>query len=313
MHRNPNKIRQKYANWPILSVKSGENGYPSKLTTIHDKPAELFYKGAIPVNSLNIAIVGSRKISDYGAAAIKHIFNNLNDKMVCIVSGLAYGIDAEAHKMAIKNGLKTVAILGTPIGHIYPYTHTRLAEDILAGGGAVVSEGRPPDSENKTMKWSFAQRNRIIAGMCDATIIVEAAKNSGALITAGYARKYGRAVFTVPGSIFADNSQGANSLLSKGALPLTCPDDLLAYFPQIHNTDIIPESTSSKINTELKSVYELISQEPVSIFELAGQINIPTSKLGAALSMLEIMGKIEKSPGNKFRKISPSGKPRSGN
>lgn len=307
MQQNPNKIRQKYANWPVLSLKLGQNGYPLKLAEIPDTPAALFYKGRIPTNSINVAIVGSRKISPYGAAAIKYIFNGLNDTNVCVISGLAYGIDAEAHKMAIKNGLRTVAILGTPIDHIYPYMHTRLAEDILADGGAVVSEGRPPDSENKTMKWSFAQRNRIIAGMCEAVIIIEAAENSGALITAEYARKYGRKVFAVPGSIFAENCAGTNSLLDKGAIPLTSLAGLLRKFPQIKNNDCLPafpDEIKAPLNGDASILHGLMSFQPISIFELTGKINMPVHRISAALSMLEILGKVERLDNNKFRRTN---------
>lgn len=305
MQQNPNKIRRKYANWPILNVKSGQNEYPLKLAEIPDKPAALFYRGAIPADSLNIAIVGSRKISDYGAAALKHIFNNLNDSRVCIVSGLAYGIDAEAHKMALKNGLRTVAVLGTPIEHIYPSAHASLAEQILDAGGSVISEARTAGNENKTAKWSFAQRNRIIAGLCDATVIIEAAENSGALITAAYARKYCRKVFAVPGSIFAENCAGANGLLADGALPLTSLNDLLREFPHIKNTAVVPQiggmqSDNKEIGQDPQTILSLISKENMSAAQIATQSSLTAIRIGIALSMLEIHGKITKLPNGKY-------------
>ncbi len=290
-------MSKNYQDFHVKRLKIGQNEYPLKLAKIADAPAALFYKGVIPQNSINIAIVGSRKISDYGASALKHIFDNLNDRNVCVISGLAYGVDGEAHKMSLKNGLLTVAVLGTPIDKIYPAEHTRLAEQILNSGGAIISEPRP---EDRTMKWSFAQRNRIIAGLSDATVIVEAAEGSGALITAGYALQYGRKLFAVPGSIFSENCRGTNALLAKGAIPLTSLNDLLREFPQIKNRDILPESDDGSIGNDLQKIYSLISKQPASIHEIAAKANMPAGQISYVLSMLEINGKISRLLNDKY-------------
>lgn len=225
-----NEIRPQEADWTEV------------LSTIVVMPKRLYFYGKLPKSQLKngcknvkfrpktLAVVGTRKPTKYGEEVAYKLAYAAAKRGAVVVSGLAYGIDSIAHRAALDAGGITVAILGTPIDHIYPKSHYRLAEEIVEKGGAVMSE--LPAGAEFFPKTSFLQRNRLISGLSDAVVIPEAAERSGSLNTAAHALEQGRDVFAVPGDITRPMSRGCNRLIQQGAMPYLEPDDVLSLlFP----------------------------------------------------------------------------------
>lgn len=219
-----------YNEYPIQKLDPRQ--FPPLLKEIPDPPKSLYSKGVIPGGILTnsemkyICIVGSRKCTNYGKDACREIIRGLRGYPVVIVSGLAFGIDSIAHEAALEYEISTIAVPGSGLNAdaLYPKHHFHLAEQILASGGALLSEYEP---DLKAAPWCFPQRNRIMAGLCHATIIIEAELKSGTLITSKLATEYNREVFAVPGSIFSAQSDGPNSLIKQGAIPVSSAKDIL--------------------------------------------------------------------------------------
>lgn len=204
-------------------VLQGEDGYPSMLEGLPDAPPWLFVRGTLPGGTA-VAVVGSRKASAYGLAMAEAIGSVVAEAGWPVVSGLASGIDAAAHRGCLDAGGTAVAVLGSGIDHWYPAANRRLGERVLASGGAVVSEFGPGIVPEP---WRFPARNRIISGLSGVVVVVEAAERSGALVTARLALEQGRDVFAVPGDVDRPTSVGANRLIRDGAVPLVALDELL--------------------------------------------------------------------------------------
>lgn len=295
--------------------------YPALLREIYDPPIVLYVKGAWDecLERPCVAIVGSRKSSTYGQNAALMLARDLAQRGLTIVSGFARGIDAAAHRGALEAGGKTVAVLGTGIDRCYPRDHTKLAHEILKSGGALVTQfplGAPPVSEN------FPYRNRIISGLCLGTVVVEAAENSGSLITARLAIEQNREVFAVPGNITSRNSFGTNYLIKgAGAKLVQQWQDIAAELPpQIaasllpppfrekrrdkplpQKLDIVPAGLSG-IETSILRL--LTSDSPAHIDNLVDQSRLPIPDVTAALLGLEMRELIRALPGKCFvRKI----------
>jgi DNA processing protein len=201
--------------------------FPPRLRAIHDPPPGLFVRGGAELALLgrpSVAVVGARGCTDYGAHVARQLSRELGAAGVVVVSGLARGVDGYAHRGALDAGGETVAVLGCGIDRDYPRAHSELAARIVAGPGLVVSEYPPGVSP---APWRFPARNRIVAGLALATVVVEARERSGALITADLALEEGREVLAVPGEITAGLSRGTNALLRLGAVPVTCAGDVL--------------------------------------------------------------------------------------
>jgi DNA processing protein len=217
-------LRERGHRW----VARSDPAFPQRLRAIHDPPPGLFLRGAGETALLaqtSVAIVGARSCTDYGAHVARQLARELTAAGVVVVSGLARGIDGYAHRGAlVVRGGETVAVLGCGIDRDYPRAHAGLAAQIVAGGGLIVSE-YPPGVE--PAPWRFPARNRIVAGLALATVVVEARERSGALITADLALEEGREVLAVPGEITCALSDGTNALLRLGAVPVTCADDVL--------------------------------------------------------------------------------------
>ncbi|MCA9324731.1 DNA-processing protein DprA, partial [Candidatus Saccharibacteria bacterium] len=199
---------------------------PEQLQRLPQPPKQLFVEGPLEalLSSPCVAIVGSRKVSPYGRQVTELFARTLAERGVVIVSGLAFGIDSIAHRAALEAGGKAIAVLPTPLDRIYPASHRQLAADILERGGALVSEYAPDDD---TYRSSFVARNRLIAGLADATLIPEAALKSGSLHTARFTLELGKDVLAVPGNITSPVSEGTNNLIRVGATPITSVGDLL--------------------------------------------------------------------------------------
>ncbi|MDQ6596947.1 DNA-protecting protein DprA [Bacillus salipaludis] len=218
------QIRQ-YKTNEIIVISIFDKEYPAVLKEIYQPPWALFAKGDISLldKEPKLAVVGSRQATLYGKNAIRLIFPKLIDDGVLIVSGLAKGIDALAHDTAIKNGGKTIGVIAGGIYHIYPKENMNLALEMMKNQ-LIISE-YPPDT--KPLKWHFPARNRIISGLSKGTLIIEAKRKSGSLITANYAVNEGREVFSLPGSIFNPFSSGTNDLIQQGAKLVTSAEDIL--------------------------------------------------------------------------------------
>ncbi|MBR3280480.1 MAG: DNA-processing protein DprA [Clostridia bacterium] len=202
--------------------------YPNKLRNIYDPPKELYYVGDINLlNNKIVAIIGCRKASKYGLKIAKIFSEELSKNGITIISGLAIGIDGEAHKNSLKNIGRTIAVLGSGLDIIYPESHIELCKEIINNGGLIISEfplGTSPSKEN------FPKRNRIISALSDGVLVVEAKKRSGTMITVDFALEQGKDVFIVPGNIDSLNSEGTNNLIKEGAIMVTSYIDILHNF-----------------------------------------------------------------------------------
>jgi DNA processing protein len=254
---------------------------PPLLRAIHDPPARLYLRGAGDRDLLAqgaVAIAGARACSPYGSQVARMLGRELAAAGIVVVSGLARGVDGEAHRGALEAGGKTVAVLGCGIDRDYPAAHAGLARQI-AEGSLLVSEYEPGV---EPAPWRFPARNRIVAGLCAATIVVEARERSGALITADFALEEGREVFAVPGEITSALSAGTNALLRVGATPLTAAGDVL------ESLGIDPPSAvRPAISDVAASMLELL---PASVDELVRSSGLSVGEVAAAIAELEIAG-----------------------
>jgi DNA processing protein len=268
--------------WP--SVGRGREGYPSLLAELHDPPSRLYLRGgsAELLRRPAVAIVGARSCSPYGAQVARELARDLAAAGVVVVSGLARGIDGEAHRGALAAGGVTVAVLGCGIDRDYPRSHTELARRI-AEDGLIVSE-YPPGVE--PAPWRFPARNRIVAGLSLATVVVEARERSGALITADFALELGRDVFAVPGEITSALSAGANDLLRQGAAPLLSPDDVLGAI----GLQRAPPAAVASLSPAAETVRATLRDGARAADELARAVGLESAELATALVELELAG-----------------------
>lgn len=277
-------------SFPITTLLPKD--FPSLLVEIPDKPTRLFLRGKLPVQSKILSVVGARKWSNYGKDICESLILGLKGVDVAIVSGLALGIDSIAHRAALKAGLYTLAIPGSGLldSVLYPSIHRTLAHEILEAGGGLLSEFEP---DFKATPYSFPKRNRIMAGISHATLIIEAEKKSGTLITARLAVEYNRDVFTVPGSVFSKTSEGPHLLLRLGATPITGASDLrqaLGFKVEEEKPDYkdcLPEE---------RKIIELL-RTPLERDELIRKSKMKASEISALLSIMEIKGIIQESLG----------------
>jgi DNA processing protein len=272
---------------------------PPQLKETPYPPAKLFIKGAnIDLSSKLLVVVGSRRHSPYGKEACEKIIKGLSGYNITIISGLAIGIDSIAHRAAIEAGLKTIAIPGSGLDPkvIYPRQNATLAEQILESGGTLLSEF---EEDFKAHAGTFPQRNRIMAGLSDAVLVIEAEERSGTLITARMATDYNRDVLAVPGSIFSLNSKGSNFLIRQGACPITCSADVLQALSIEENIQKEVVSTQDLSEKE-KMVIELINV-PTSKDELIERLGLSVSEANILLSAMEIKGLVREELG-KLRK-----------
>ena len=221
-HIDPCNEWQKLQKQKIDFILPSENKYPYLLKEISYAPSSFYIKGKIPEKMPCIAIVGTRKISPYGKLVTEKLVQKLVYYNFVIISGLAYGIDTIAHKTALKNKGKTIAILGSGLNKIFPYSNRELAQEIIKHG-ALITEY---PLESPPLKHYFPWRNRIISGLSLATVVIEAPERSGALITARFALEQNREVFAIPGSIFNENSIGTNNLIKQGAKLVSQIEDI---------------------------------------------------------------------------------------
>lgn len=271
-------------------------GYPASLSSVDPRPPVLFLAGdTASMGAPCVAIVGTRRATGYGRACAAEIADELARAGVTIVSGLALGIDGQAHASAIGAGGRSVAVLPSPLDRIYPPRHRALATRLVARGGALVSELAPGQAPGKP---DFARRNRVIAGLVRAVVVVEAPDRSGALLTAAAAIDYGREVFAVPGPIDAIASRGCNRLIADNqATIVTSAAGLLHRIGAQPGGR--PVSVTSLSDTE-GLVLKVLLERPGSIEELIGRTRIPTGPLASTLTLLEARGLVESYGGATF-------------
>jgi DNA processing protein len=265
--------------------------YPPNLRQVADPPPVLFVRGRLSgTDRLAVALVGTRRATEYGRAVADRLARDLAAAGVTIVSGLAKGVDTLAHRAALQSGGRTIAVLGNGLDQVYPPENAGLARQIAEGeAGAIVSEfppGVPPDAVN------FPRRNRIISGLSLCTVIVEAGEKSGALITADFALEQGRDVFAVPGSIFNPNAVGSNQLLRQGAIPATSADDILETIGLALSTaEAAPlAGEDSGLQADEVALRSALAGEPRHVDDLARTLGVDPGTVSATLAILELKG-----------------------
>lgn len=289
----------------IKALFFSDEEYPKRLLNCNDAPIILYYKGERRLESKHIvSIVGTRKATPYGCAFCEKIVGDLASQFpdIIIVSGLAYGIDITAHRAALSCGVNTVAVMGQPLNTIYPTAHRNCAKEIVQRG-AIISEYSSGDS---TFKRNFVARNRIVAGMCDATIVIESKDKGGSLITADLALGYNREVFALPGDINRDSSKGCNALIkSNKAQLITSADDIIdaLFWERQSNT---PDKQLQlfdfdEVELAILSVFDDCGE--VALGEITATLNIDTPKIMSTLMNLEFKGVIGSFPGGRYRRI----------
>ncbi|MCX6251425.1 MAG: DNA-processing protein DprA [Bacteroidetes bacterium] len=286
----------------IRSMFFLDNEFPFRLKNCFDGPLLLYFKGNANLNNPKvIGVVGTRNATDYGKEICRSLIDGLQSEGVLIVSGLAYGIDSCAHRASLETGLETVGVLGHGLDRIYPYMNKGLAERMIKNGGLLTdfTSGNKPDREN------FPRRNRIIAGLCDALVVVEAAQKGGALITAGIANSYNRDVFAVPGRIGDLYSEGTNWLVKSNKAVLIQSAGDIKYLMGWDVPNKNPPSGQKKIFIELTEEEKVIvgiltNAGKTGIDELAIHAGIAMSKVSVALINLEFEGVVKSLPGKVY-------------
>lgn len=266
--------------------------FPPILREIPDPPKRLYLRGEWPsFDKKWLAVVGARAMSTYGKQVVHHLIEGLAGYPVVIVSGLAYGVDAEAHKTALKVGLTTVGVPGSGLDWnvLYPKANVNLAREIVEKGGALLSEEKP---DARSMEYMFPKRNRIMAGLAHAVLVVEAREKSGSLITAKLTTEYNRELLVVPGSIFSEESMGTHQFLRLGATAVTSAEDILVSLGIAKREG--PASWSQMrddLSDVEKRVFEIL-HAPVSRDELIALLELPITDANVLLSTMEIKGLI---------------------
>lgn len=262
---------------------------PPLLAEMPDPPKQLWARGEVPDTTAYkwLTVVGSRACTNYGRQAVRHFIAGLRGQPIVIVSGLAYGIDAEAHRAALEAGLTCVAVPGSGLDWnvLYPRANVNLAKDILAAGGCLLSEFKP---DMRAADYTFPKRDRIMAGIAHATLIIEAKERSGTLITAKMATEYDRELLVVPGSIFSAESAGVHQFLKLGASPATEPADILKALG-LATADPIALELREDLSEQEIQVLRIVAS-PRSRDEVLDALELPVSQAQVLLSTMEIKG-----------------------
>lgn len=278
----------------FISIKNEQ--YPYLLKQIYDPPIGFYIKGYLPDDNIDkVSIVGARRCSHYGASVAHKLASDLAKENITIVSGMATGIDGIAHTGALDGGGQTIAVLGTGVDICYPAEHRELMERIICNG-CVISEYPP---QTPVYPQNFPKRNRIISGLSPITIVVEAGKRSGTLITADQALNNGREVFVVPGNVTSALSEGTNNLIKQGCPIITEFEDVLIAlgiaFSEKEKQQF-QQQMSESMEKEEKEVYDCIGQEAIDVETISRKLNRNIQEVQYSLTLLEIMGKIRKLP-----------------
>ena len=282
----------------VLTLK--DEAYPFRLKEIYEPPPVIYVRGSLtPEDDWSLAVVGTRRPTFYGREVSEQIVGDLARNRITIVSGLAKGIDATAHRAALDSGGRSIAVFGCSLDIVYPKEHVKLARQIMENG-ALISEfplGTPPRREN------FPLRNRIMSGLSLGTLVVEAGEVSGALITAGHALEQNREVFAVPGSVLSAVSRGTNRLIQEGAKLVRGTNDILEELnltmavQHVEVKEIVP---STETESRIMQILRNLSPEPTHIDEVGHQSRLPIATVSSALSMMELKGMVKQVGGMNY-------------
>jgi DNA processing protein len=275
--------------------------YPKSLFEIPDPPPFLYVKGELRSSELSIAVVGSRRATSYGIITTGNLSGALASHGVCVVSGMARGVDTAAHKGALQAGGRSIGVLGCGIDTIYPPENRKLFEE-MAQKGCLVSEfplGTMPLAEN------FPRRNRIISGLSRGVLVVEAAVKSGSLITAQYALEHGRDVFAVPGNVSFATSRGCNGLIKQGAKLVDCVEDILEELPgyelAANDSPLFHKPARNfALSPKEAAIFELLARSPLHIDEIISQTELTAGEVSSMLLHLELKGAVTALPGTHY-------------
>ena len=287
----PDLCLQKEMRLKMEIIEQTDLEYPSKLLEIQNPPKQLYVEGnAKLLNMPSIAIVGSRKATEYGKKYAGIFAKKIAKAGICIASGMAIGIDGVAHMYSMKEKGKTIAVLGSGFNNIYPKENYYLYKKILENEGCVITEFPP---ETKANMANFPRRNRIISGLSMGVLVVEARKRSGSTITAHYALKQNKEVFCIPNRLGEKTGYSPNLLIKDGANLVTCPEDILEFYEEF-------KEENTKLYQEYQEIYDFIGDMPISANELAKLTNKTIAEITEGLCMLELDGLITNVPGNKY-------------
>ncbi len=278
----------------ILKLSPYQQGYPQQLVNISSPPKQLYYLGKPPQEVLKspaVAIVGSRKVTPYGQRITEELARGLASNGVVIISGLALGADAIAHRACLQAGGKTIAVLPSGLDKIYPASNRQLARQIIESGGCLISEY---DVKTSPQRQNFIARNRLVSGLSQALIITEAAEKSGSLHTAKFALEQGRDVGAVPGDIYSPTSVGSNNLIKTGAASITGLADALQL---IGMKEIEPDYEVLADSPEEYTLLKLMRQGITESQDLLKQSGLEAATFNQTLTMLEITGKAKVTSG----------------
>lgn len=288
----------------VRPVPLGDDAYPPPLRDIHDPPPLLYVKGTYePADQLAIAIVGSRRSTPYGTRVAERLAASLARVGLTVISGLARGVDAAAHRGALKAGGRTIGVLANGLSEIYPPEHAALADQV-AGAGAILSE---MSMQQAPLAALFPQRNRIISGLCLGVVVVEATPRSGSLTTAHHAMEQGREVFAVPGPVDSLSSQGCHRLIRDGARLVETVDDILEELgPLVREVRPAADEVPVRHPAELalsereRSLLGEVGDQPVTVDELIARTGLAASQVMATLSVLEMRRLVRRISGQQF-------------
>ena len=298
----------------IEIIKCYEEKYPQRLLQIREYTEQLYCKGNVDLLNEQkiVAIVGSRDCSEYGRKYANIFATELSKHGICVISGMAIGIDASAHSGAMQEAGRTIAVLGGGLKNIYPVQNLWLYNNIIAGGGCVITEY----AENEETKLSnFPKRNRLISGLADAVLVIEAEHRSGSKITAKYAKIQKKKIYCIPVNLDQKNSSGIKELLIDGAKIITTPRQLIEDLYgksdnelQENKTEEIREGGTilgedNKVSEDCKRIQELLNDEMTSE-EIAEKMNKDISEINSILMIMEIEGIVEKVPGNYYKRVN---------
>lgn len=306
LRSNALTIAQKHADLiekqGIKSIFYTDSDYPKRLRNCVDAPLLLYYKGTASLNHVKIvSIVGTRNATAYGKQLCKSLLVTLQPYNVLVVSGLAHGIDAAVHKECVLNEVATIGVLGHGLDRVYPSAHLHLSQQMTLNGGLLTEflPGTNPDREN------FPKRNRIIAGMADVVIVIEASRKGGALITAELANSYNRDVFAFPGRVTDEFSEGCNFLIKTNRAGLIHhPRDLIYYMgwdDELPQQKVVQTQLPIGLGEKEQLILTAMADKEVSIDELGFATSLPPSKLAMLLLTLEMQGIIKCLPGKMFK------------
>lgn len=281
-------------------LKASDRSFPPTLKEISPCPAKLWVEGEIGIltSGTRVAIVGAREATQYGLQVAEDWAKALAEAGLIVVSGLAYGIDAAAHRGCLAGGGKTIAVLGCGISYPYPAENLTLKREIIESG-CVVTEFPP---ETPPQGWNFPQRNRIISGLSVAVVVVEAGEKSGALVTANWALSQGKEVYAVPGNIHSVKSVGTNRLIQQGATPVLSPEDLLGQLKLPFAASVPSCYNGSRPQAPADKILSALGDEIKVIDELVEESGLKVPEVSSLLVHLEMEGRVEGLAGGRYRR-----------